>query len=58
MTDLHQIIIDNVCEMVGWEPIIFQNDLIVNIFVIKDYFAMHDVFKSCLSFRHFHPDDK
>ncbi len=58
MTDLHQIIIDNVCKMVGRESIVFQNDLIINIFVIEDYFTMHDVFKSGLSFGHFHPNDK
>ena len=57
MTNSHQVVIHNICKMIGREPVIFENDLIINHTVIKHNLAMHDVPKFGLSFRDAHPDD-
>lgn len=58
MTDLHKVVIDNVCEMVRWVTIILQNNLIVYVFVVKSDFSMYDVLERGLTLGHSHADNK
>ena len=44
--------------MVGWEAVILQDHLVVNFFIVEDYFTVNDIFKDCLALRHFHTDDE
>ena len=55
MTDLHEVVINYICKVVCWETVIFQDNLIVYVFVIKDDFSMDDILERSLSFWHFHP---
>lgn len=57
VTDTHQVVIHDICKVICWEPVIFENDLIVDHAVIEHDLAMHDVPKFGLSFRDSHSDD-
>ena len=43
--------------MVCWEPVVFKNHLIVDVFVVEYNFAMHNVLKLSLALGHLHSDD-
>ena len=57
VTDTHQVVIHDICKVICREPVIFENDLIINHTVIEHNFTMHDVSKFGLSFRDSHSDD-
>lgn len=57
MTDLHEIVVDDVRKVISWEPVILQDHLIVHIFVIEDYFSVDDVFELGLALWHLHAND-
>ena len=57
MADLHQVVVHDVSEVVSRVPIVLQDDLVVNLFVIKDDFAMHDVLERRLALGYFHSND-
>ena len=57
MAYLHGVVVHDVCEVVSWVPIVLQDDLVVNLFVIEDDLAMHDVPERRLALRHFHSND-
>ena len=58
MTDLHQMVINNISKMVGRKPIILHDHLIINHAVIKNYLSMNDVLELCLASWHLHSHDK
>ena len=57
MTNTHQVVIYDVCKVICWEPVILENDLIVNDTVIEHDFTMDDIPKLCLSFWNSHSDN-
>lgn len=58
MRNTHQVIVNHICKVVSWEPVIFYNDLIIDHRVVKDYFAMNKIFELGLSLWHLHSDDE
>lgn len=56
MRNTHQMVVHNVCKVVSWEAVIFNDHLIINHVVFKYYFAVHQILELCFAFRDFHPD--
>jgi len=57
MTDLHKVVVDYVSKVIGWESIIFEDDLVVNVSVVKHDLSVHDILKRCFAFWNLHSDD-
>ncbi len=57
MTDLHQMVINNISKMVGRKPVILHDHLIINHAVVENYFSMNDVLELCLASWHLHSHD-
>lgn len=58
VADLHEVVVDDVGQVVGREPVVFHDDLVVDCAVVEDDLAMHDVLELSLSARHLHPHDE
>ena len=56
MTDPHQRVINNICEVICRETIVFQNNLVIDHAIVKHNFAVDIIFEHSLSFRHLHSD--
>ena len=56
MTDPHQRVINNICEVICRETIVFQDNLVIDHAIVKHNFAMDIIFEHSLSFRHLHSD--
>jgi hypothetical protein len=57
VADLHQMVVYNVCQVIGWVTIVLHDNLIVNVLVVEHNLAVNDVLKLSLTLRYFHPDD-
>jgi hypothetical protein len=57
MRNAHEMIINYICEVVGREPVILQDYLVVNHRVIKHYFTMDNILKRSLTLRDSHSND-
>src|SRR5579883_1860 len=59
MADIPQVIVYDVCQMVGWHAIGFEQDDVLKLAVLKDDFAAQQVVHNGLALqRHSQPDDK
>ena len=58
MRNFHQMIINHISKVIGWEPIIFDDYLVIHNLVFKLHFPMHQIPKLSLAFRHAHSDYK
>lgn len=58
MRDVHQVVVNNIREMVSWEPIILNDHLVIDHTVVKLNFAVHHVFKLRFAFGDLHPNDE
>jgi len=58
MRDFHQMIINYIGKVVGREPIILDDNLVIHNLIFKLYFPVHQIFELSLSFRHTHSDHK
>lgn len=52
------MIINYICKVVGWEPIILDDNLVIHDLIFKLYFPVHQIFELSFSFRHTHSDHK
>lgn len=58
MADVHREVVHDVGKVVRWEAIVFQDNLVIYIFVVEDDLPMNDVLERCLALRHLHSDDE
>ena len=59
MGNLHKMVVDDVCKMVRWITVGFQQNLIVNLLSREFYIASDQISKFDLcTIRDFHPDNK
>jgi hypothetical protein len=58
MCDPHKIVINNICEMIGWETIVFYDNLVINYIIFKLDFPMNQVFELSFSFGYFHSNNE
>jgi hypothetical protein len=57
MADLHEMIVYHVRQMIGRETVILHDDLIIDVLVVKNHLAVHDVLELRLTVRHLHSND-
>jgi len=57
MRNAHQVIINNISEVIGRKPIILNNHLIVHYSVFKYHLAMHNVFELRFALWNLHAND-
>jgi hypothetical protein len=57
MRNAHEMVINYIREVVGWETVIFQDDLVVNHRIFKHHFTMNDILKRSLTFRNSHSNN-
>ena len=58
VTDLHEVVIHHICKVVRGEAIVLEDDLVINVLVIKDHLTVDDVLELGLTLGHLHPDDE
>jgi hypothetical protein len=54
MTDLHKVVVNDVRQMVGREPVILHDHLVVDCAVVENNLPVDDVLKLGLASGHFH----
>jgi hypothetical protein len=57
MRNAHEMVINYICKVVGWEPVILQDDLVVNHRVFKHHFTMDNILKCSLTLGNSHSND-
>ena len=58
VTDLHEVVIDDICEVIGRVAIVLEDHLVIDILVVKHHLAVHDILERCLALRYLHTNDK
>ena len=58
MTNLHKIVIDNGSKVIGWEAIIFQDDLIIYVFIVELNLSVNYILEMRNALRNLHPNDE
>lgn len=56
MTNLHEVVINNRSKMIGREPIIFQNDLIIYVFIVELNLSVNYIFEMRNALWNLHPN--
>ena len=57
MRNLHEIVIDNICKVVGWIPITFHEYLVINDTVVEAHLTVNNIFEFSLAIGHKHSND-
>lgn len=57
MRNIHQVVVNYICKVIGWKPVVLYDYLVVYHTVVKDYFPVHHIFKLSFSLWYLHSDD-